>query len=168
MLVQQFWRGIPVKFTRILHAWLMDHRGQWYYPFACLVEYERDPLLCLFDRDRMLERDNPRTLSLEAAIPKLPAWSISLDSSICSIVSRSMLELETLTEKSNSVILFLRRWGKVLQITMFSDVVLSCFIGACPSVFPLFPLLYLLESDKFKKISLLEKKFWLVFFFFFL
>lgn len=31
---------------------------------------------------------------------------------------------------------------------MFSDVVLSCFIGACPSVFPLFPLLYLLESDK--------------------
>lgn len=50
---------------------------------------------------------------------------------------------------------------------MFSDVVLSCFIGACPSVFPLFPLLYLLESDKFKKISLLEKKFWLVFFFFF-
>lgn len=126
----------------------MDHRGQWYYPFACLVEYERDPLLCLFDRDRMLERDNPRTLSLEAAIPKLPAWSISLDSSICSIVSRSMLELETLTEKSNSVISFLRRWGKVLQITMFSDVVLSCFIGACPSVFPLFPLLYLLESDK--------------------
>lgn len=48
---------------------------------------------------------------------------------------------------------------------MFSDVVLSCFIGACPSVFPLFPLLYLLESDKFKKISLLEKKFWLFFFF---
>lgn len=106
----------PVKFTRILHAWLMDHRGQWYYLFACLVEYERDPLLCLFDRDRMLERDNPRTLSLEAAIPELPAWSISLDSSICSIVSRSMLELETLTEKSNSVILFLRRWGKVYKL----------------------------------------------------
>lgn len=52
---------------------------------------------------------------------------------------------------------------KDLQITMFSDVVLSCFIGACPSVFPLFPLLYLLESDRFKKISLLKKKFLLVF-----
>lgn len=42
---------------------------------------------------------------------------------------------------------------------MFSDVVLSCFTGAGPSVFPLFPLLYLLESDRFNKIWLLRKNF---------
>ena len=79
----------------------MGHRVHWYYPFeACLVEYERDPLLYLFDQDRTLEKGNLRIPSLEAVILELPAWSVFSDSLIYLSVSRSTLELEMPTEKS--------------------------------------------------------------------